>query len=912
MVGKRLLIVVTLLLITGIFAGWYFFAQESRYFGTSPLKAVPVDAPFFIRIKNLGEFSEKTSKSIGWQSMRNIAEVNDVYTKIVFLDSLIHRSKQRENFLQHKELIVVPAKNSMLFLLEMGSIAEKNSINSLIQQYFLSKNSIAGTKKINDAEVQQYEWEEDSLKGKILFSIFRGVLMACSDESQLRIAIEQMDRPSVLEDANYLRINKNTAVKNDLNIFINHNTLPAYLSGFYADSLATGILHPNYAKWTEVDVIQKDNQLYINGITVADSTSNCYLDVFKRQKPLVNSLVHLMPSATTFFVTQNLSQPGLYFEDYLNFLKKNKKIDQYNDKTNELTNALNINIRQYLNEYWTGEAAIVFTNQNLADSSDNRFLLMKVKKGLNDPLVNAMRKWFSGNKSIQDEESISARRSSILKVPVDHFGMLIGELYFGSIQTKWMIAGDGYILMGPTPGSLKRYQSLLQREELLHRIPSFAKLSTGMARSSNFDMWCSPGQSLPFFEPLIRTDQYQKLKKSNESLVKLENVFWQWGCENGSFYNTASLIVNLELKQNQSPFWRYLLKAKMHTRPIFVVFSSKQQEREIIFQDLENNLINLDKDGIERWKKPLGSAIIGDIKTVEMSNKGEFQLLFNTKEAIHVFDRNGVELKKFPVRLKSPATNSVVAFDYDGKRDYRFLIACSDHKVYSFDKNGKIVTGWQPKATNGLVEFPVHHFMVGSKDYIVYFDRSHTYILDRQGKERIKIKEEFVHSRNDISLIKIKGASDCMVTTDDRGKIRLLGFDGTTKKINVGNFSAGHSFFPVDFGVTSGVDFVFYDNQNLTCYNLAGKLNFSMPLKVPMQLSPTILTICGGKLIELNSATENSTILVRKDGSIFDKFLPGKYSLPVVGSFYERGSTIDWLVATTDGYLANYQMMKSP
>jgi hypothetical protein len=64
MVGKRLLIVVTLLLITGIFAGWYFFAQESRYFGTSPLKAVPVDAPFFIRIKTLANFLRRLPKAL--------------------------------------------------------------------------------------------------------------------------------------------------------------------------------------------------------------------------------------------------------------------------------------------------------------------------------------------------------------------------------------------------------------------------------------------------------------------------------------------------------------------------------------------------------------------------------------------------------------------------------------------------------------------------------------------------------------------------------------------------------------------------------------------------------------------------------------------------------------------------------
>ena len=200
-----------------------------------------------------------------------------------------------------------------------------------------------------------------------------------------------MNRPSILEDADYCRINKNTAENTDINLYINHKTFPSFLAGFYQDSLATGMLEPKYARWTEVDVIQKENQLLVNGFTVTDSLQNCYLDVFRRQKPMANSLIQWMPSTTSFFVTQNLSQPVHYLEDYYNYHRKNNKIELYNGSVDEISKELNINMLKYLRENWYGDAALIYTNQNLEDRDDNRFFLLRVKSGTNDPLITAVK-----------------------------------------------------------------------------------------------------------------------------------------------------------------------------------------------------------------------------------------------------------------------------------------------------------------------------------------------------------------------------------------------------------------------------------------------------------------------------------------------------------------------------------------
>jgi hypothetical protein len=906
--GKRMLFVVTLVLIAGIFAGWYFFAKESRYFGTSPLRAVPVEAPFFVRIRNLGEFAEKAAKSSSWKSLRDIGEVNEIYAGFVFLDSLVQQNKMKGNFLLHKELLFVPEGKANLYLLKIESLTEKSTLNSMIFNYFHGRNIISTSENYQNAMVQKFEWRSNEKKRQFLYTFFRGVLMASTDSSNLRRAIDQMDQPSVLDDPDYRKINMNTAENADINLFINHRTFPSYLSGFYTDSLATGMLEPNYARWTEVDVIQKENQWLVNGFTVTDSLGTCYLDLFRRQKPMPNSLIQWMPSTTSFFVTQNLSQPVRYLEDYTGYLRKNNKIGLYDGAIDDGSKELNFNISQYLKDNWSGEAAIIYTNQNLEDRYDNRFLLLKVQSGSNDPLVSAVSKWFAGSKDPHDVEITDARKNNILKFPVNYFGRLLGDLYFGSVRTNWITAGDGYILMGPTERSLKRYRNLIQRGALLQGEPTYAKSSTRLAKSSNFYLWALPGQSYPFFEPIIRSLPYKRIEEANKSLGKMENAFWQWGFENGHFYNTASLFTNPDAKQMIVPFWMYPLKAKVRNKCQIFPNLSQGIGMGIIFQDQDNCLICLDREGSERWKINLDGLVLGGINAIEANKGGDKRLLFNTRDAIHLINGNGSEVKKFPVRLKSPATNGVVAFDYDGKRDYRFLVACSDHKIYNFDKSGKMIPGWQPKTYLGVVEFPVRLFTVGTKDYVVYFDRKRTYVVDRQGRERVKIHDEFVHSRNELSMFKFQGMPVSMVTTDERANVWLLGFDGSSTKVTTSNYSAGHYFIPVDFSGEGRMDFLFCDKQKVARYDASGKMIFDLKLDMNIDQPPVLLDHGAEKIIVLTSNVDNRSILLRKDGTIIDIFQQDKGIPPVQGYFNDKGDVVNLLVASPEGYLSNYQI----
>jgi len=906
---KSLFVIITLLLVTALASGWYFFARESRYLGSSPIKAIPTSSPFFVKVRNLGDFAGKSVKNNCWKSLQTFGPMTDLFGDLVLVDSLMRYNQAYGNLLKNMELYVVPVDDSAIYLLEIGSIAEKNGINSLVRNYLLSGKRIVTTENYKNAVLQHYDPDKRSGKSSLTVVFFKGILMFSRKGDCLKTAIDQLTQKSLLEETDFLRINKNATENADLNLFVNHKTFPRYFSRFSKDSLRRGLMMPKYAQWTEVDLLQKENQLFVNGYTVSDSTGSSFVDVFKHQIPKTESILGLMPGNTTCFAALNVSEVGMYFSDYEHFIKNDKNYIADKQEVTKLSANLDLDLRQYLISHWTGEAAAVLTNQNLADKSDNRFFLIRVTPGL-DPLVNAIKKWSASVKTRELEPDVAeAERNNIWLIPTGNFGKLVCDPYFGSLDTRWMTAADGYILMGATPGSLRRYLDLLKNGKRLDTAPIFASFSSGLARTSNFYFWCSPGSSLPFLEPVIRPDFSQIMSKGLGSLFKIENLAWQWGCENGRIYNTASLVVNPEAMQNQLPFWQFKLKAGLRDRPQFVSYYSKSTKRDLLFQDTENRLTDLVGEGMERWSVHLDGAIMGTIKTVDFNKNGESQLLFNTREAIHLIDRNGMEMKGFPVRLKSPATNELALFDYDKNRDYRYLIACSDHRVYNLDKHGKPIPGWQPKPTTDDVVFPVRHFRVGTRDYIVFFDRLHTYVVDRQGKERLSVKDEYVRSKNAISRITTKGEQSWMVGTDEHGKVRLLGFDGSAKKIATGNFSSEHYFLPVDFNGNGDVRFVFIDKKKIALYDFAGHQVYAHPLDFSPDRAPVVLNIAGEKLIELYSEAEHRTLLVKEDGSFFDHFLPEKCTFPEEGSLDGNEGVLNRLGSTSDGFLSNYQMI---
>ena len=197
--------------------------------------------------------------------------------------------------------------------------------------------------------------------------------------------------------------------------------------------------------------------------------------------------------------------------------------------------------------------------------------------------------------------------------------------------------------------------------------------------------------------------------------------------------------------------------------------------KNILVQDVSNTLYHIDASGKIEWKKELEGPILGDIQQVDLYKNGRLQYAFVTPNHFYILASDGDIVKPFGFKLETTISQPLAIFDYDGNRNYRFVIT-QGNELKMYDSNASIVKGFDyTKASTNLNSKP-QHLRSGSKDYIIMqLENGHLDILDRRGHSRIDISEKFKFSGLPISLrqgnFSFYEADGSLVTISESGKI---------------------------------------------------------------------------------------------------------------------------------------------
>lgn len=168
-------------------------------------------------------------------------------------------------------------------------------------------------------------------------------------------------------------------------------------------------------------------------------------------------------------------------------------------------------------------------------------------------------------------------------------------------------------------------------------------------------------------------------------------------------------------------------------------------ENEIVVQDDANTLYLINAKGTVLWKKKLNEKITSAIYTVDIYKKNKFQLLFNSKNYLHLIDRNGNYVEEYPVKLPAEATSEMSLFDYDNDKDYRIFIACKNNSIYNYSIHGIKQDKFTTVKTENEVHLPVQYVKVGQSDYLIALDKEgKIYTFSRKGVGRIGLRNRTV------------------------------------------------------------------------------------------------------------------------------------------------------------------------
>ncbi|MEL0457432.1 ribonuclease HII [Flavobacteriaceae bacterium SZ-1-7] len=512
-------------------------------------------------------------------------------------------------------------------------------------------------------------------------------------------------------------------------------------SVFIEDSLSLA----NFTNHLALDVELSQNETYFNGITKATDSSESLINIFKNTIPQQNQIQNATPSNSDGFMS-------FTFDNYKIFetnLKKFNKKDSIANTTTLFDNII--------------EVGVLYEDKNRAVVLNSIDII-----ATNDALLSEQTK-------IDSYREIDIFSFSKPRLFSETFSPLVSY----KNANMYCVLDDFFVFTD----NLELLQSIIanyQNETVLGQKDYFKNMSEKLSSAASLLQVCNSSTLKTIVNKNLETEGDFEFKSYNVSAIQF--------IYDHDFAHLNGIISKNKAKASANSISEELnikLDADLLTNPQFVK-NHRTNEKEIVVQDVNNNLYLISNSGKILWKKQLQGPALGTIEQIDIYKNGRLQLIFATPNRVYVLDRNGKDVSPFPLNFNDKITQPLSVFDYDKRKNYRLLVTQSKH-VLMYNVQGQIVKGFTFNSANDDIISQPKHFRIGSKDYITIKTENKFYILDRIGKIRVKPKSESAYSNQPVFLY-----NDKFTTTTADGDLVSVDSRGNVSKTSL-NLSSNHS-----------------------------------------------------------------------------------------------------------------------
>lgn len=504
---------------------------------------------------------------------------------------------------------------------------------------------------------------------------------------------------------------------------------PILKSFFLEDTLSL----KTFTNYLAVDIDVSQNETYINGITKANDSTESLINIFKNTIPQENQTQHITPSNSDGFLSFTFRN----FENLKTNLQAYKALDSISNTTELFNNVVEVGVI-----YQDSDRAIVLNSIDVISTED---ALVSEQNTID---------------SFRETEIYSFSQP-------DLFSNTFSPLVTFNKVTKYCIL-DNYFVFADNMELLQNIITNYQNKTTLSEKDVFIQAKEQLVDASSLMFVANPSTlkqviSKNFNEELnINLDHY--------NISALQFIY------DNSFAHVNGIIKKGKARAQENAVSEELnikLDNEVLTNPQFVK-NHITGEKEIVVQDIKNNLYLISNKGKILWKKQLQGAVLGTIEQIDIYKNGRLQLAFATPNRVYVIDRNGKDVSPFPMAFNDKITQPLAVFDYDKNKNYRLLVTQGKH-VLMYNDDAKVVKGFTFKAADNSIISTPKHFRIASKDYIVIKTTDKLYILDRTGKTRVTPKTGYAYSNAPVfeynNTFTTTGVNGHLISVDTKGNV---------------------------------------------------------------------------------------------------------------------------------------------
>ena len=871
-----------------------------------PTRAMPSGVVMFLETKEFRQLaSSLRNHNDIWSEFKDYNTMDGLDRQIRMIDSLGRKYDDFKALTEGKMVFSVIRADSGYSTLFVLSTPMKKATEQVLK--LVSSDTEINKHRHGSVMIYHVAFKEGALVSGIAFYESNGLFVISPSLKVAESSVDQLSSGNGLEENYRLTRLKGTAGSDAVaNIYVNYDELGGFAETIFKNGTANII--SQFAGWSALDLEIRPDYFTLNGFTSAGDSLHEAIRMYHGQNPVGFGFSGILPSGTVYFCMSGFSDAGLFLQNISSY----SSYDLRDRKLSYILKNYSENILAGITPILDGEAGSVVVMRS-AGQYEKYFIVRLKGRGMGEKIMETWTNLAAKEKGISPEtyssslEIDSHHKIVVHKSPFSGLpGLLFGRIYVKGEYDYYGYSGN-YLVFGKSPETLKSFMYDNMLGKTLENDERFNAIRDHISSRSNLFVYINPSQYYGGISGMLLPKAAKVVNKHKEKWRKIDAVTFQSTSTDDLNYFSFFTHYSSQVKELVNTVW----ESKLDTITLFkpaVVVNHTNSQKEIFVQDLKHNIYLISNTGNIIWKQKTDGDIQGEVFQVDYFRNGKLQYLFNTKHYIYLIDRNGNPVERYPVALREPASAGLSLFDYDHDGTLRICIPSENNNIYMYDKEGKIIPGWEFEGSDSPVNQPVKHIRLGGKDFVIACDAVRLYILDRRGTARVTPSKDILHSgRNPV--FPVGGTRPHIIASDTSGTVWYYYFDGKVSKLFDPHLSRDHYFVPEDINGDGKMEFIFADGPALIVYDEQGKVLFRETYPETISTPPVIYEFSArDKKIGIVVAHSGRIYLLNNDGSLYQGFPLLGVSAFSISSFPGLKDRFNLIVGNNDNFLYNYSV----
>ncbi len=887
-------------------------------------RPVPVDAIIMMEARGLSDLVDPLfAEHEIVNALYRFERMEDLHYGVSFLDSAL-RALGRYNLLFEGSPAILTLHETgkerydFLLVVATGHRVGEKDISGILEKIFGAEQS-SRTRRYEDAKIVETRVIRGDEQFSFSWTMEGGYFMFSFSSLLLEDAVRQRKQETGIDDMKGFQKLMPTAGRNvTANVYVQFKEFPKLVQPLLQNhQWKRARKLSEWAQWSELDLQLKNNLLQLTGFTYADPARASFLNVVRNNDPQRITIDQVIPSNIAGFFLVAFENLESFHKSYYNYLDMLGQAQALKAEIKNMRSEFGVDAAGIFEDIVGHEMALVFMDIKNFTPEQNTFMVLSLQSRTN--ARNSLEKMLTeiaAKKGLKPRDLVFTATVGddlsypMYQVPIPYFSRNFAGKMFGDIQVPFCTLIDNYLVFGHDVEALSKFVYYNVLQSTLRSDVHYKSLSDQLSSRCNMMIFCRPRPARGHAGEYFKESLMENWEEAQELLDRYEAFALQFSAGNPMIFTNIFLKYSEEAQRQTRGVWESRLDTVSAFKPRFVT-NHYTGDKEIFLQDEAGRICLIGASGRILWDQPLKEKIMSEVYQVDYYKNGKLQMLFNTKNQLHLIDRNGNYVERYPISLRSPAATGISLFDYEKNRNYRIFVPTEDRGVYVYDLEGRIVEGWNFERTDAVVEVPVQHFRVGEKDYIVIKDRVRNYILDRTGKTRVRLEKQFPGSPGNGFYLEYGSGNrrSRLITTDTAGRVMSVYFDGSVEAMKAGGYGPGHWFVYEDLDGDRDGDHIFVEGRELEVYDETGEELFSRSFKDAIDFPPAVYRFSAtDKRIGLVSRDLHEIYLVRNDGTMHGGFPLKGATMFSIGKLTSNQHAYSLIVGNMDNFLYNYSV----